>query len=330
MTHNNLFHFVVWYDPEKNSYTTQERFDDLESLKTRRFIWAHINRTHPKCAKALQQLQLHRSTILTLTDENTRPRYDILPNGILTTLRGINMNLNSEEGEEEHDLIAIRAFFTPTKLITVGHRTLKAVKDTFDDYNTPDTPLLTTPLSIVSAIIQRIAFSMAQLLNKYDEEIDDIEDEALKNFKQDFRQTLIEKRLAILHLRRYIAPQKDVVNNFLTMSDVHQNNDLFQQMKMSYDYYARFTEDLDVMRERLQVLLEEIRNNISETMNRNLYVLSIVTIIFIPASFMTGLFGINLGGMPGADDPSAFWIFSGLIFILCVIEYILLRRMRLI
>lgn len=330
MSHNNLFHFVVWYDPEKNTYTTQERFDDLESLKTRHFIWVHINRTHPDCVKALQQLQLHRSTIMTLTDENTRPRYDILPNGIIATLRGVNMNLNSAEGEEEHDLIAIRAFFTQTKLITVAHRTLKAVKDTFEDYRNSDVLPLTTPLAIMSTIIQRLSFSMAQLLNKYDEEIDDIEDEALNNFKQDFRQTLIEKRLAILHLRRYIAPQKDVVNNFISMNDIHQNNDLFQQMKMSYDYYARFMEDLDVMRERLQVLLEEIRNNISETMNRNLYVLSIVTIIFIPASFLTGLFGINIGGMPGTDDPSAFWIFSGLVLTLCVIEYVLLRRLRLI
>lgn len=330
MAHGNLFHFVIWHDAETNTYSTQERFDDLESLKTRRFLWAHINRTHPNCVKALQILQLHRSTIMSLTDENTRPRYDVLHNGYLTTLRGINMNINKEE--EEHDLIAVRAFFTHTRLVTVGLRSLKAVKDTFEDFKKPETitPLLTSPIGIVSTIIQRLAFNMSQLLSKYDDKIDEIEDESLKSFNQDFRQTLIEKRLAILHLRRYIAPQKDVVNNLLNMNEIQQNSDLFQQMKMSYDYYARFTEDLDVMRERLQVLLEEIRNNISETMNRNLYVLSVVTIIFIPATFITGLFGVNIGGMPGIDHPSAFWILAGATLILCVVEYFFLRKLRLI
>ena len=330
MTHGHLFHFVVWHDTETNTYTTREKFDDLTELKKRPFLWAHINRAHPNCVKALQMVHLHRPTIMALTDENTRPRYDILPNGYLTTLRGINLNPNTQLGEEEHDLIAVRAFFTHSVLVTVGKRSLKAVKDMYEDFKNKNTPpRIMNPLNILAGIIQHIAFSMAQLLSQYDDQIDSIEDESLKSFDKDFRQKIIEKRLAILQLRRYITPQKDVVNSFLNMPEIQQNMDLLQHMKISYDYYTRFCEDLDVMRERLQLLLEEIRNNISEIMNRNLYVLSIITIIFIPAGFLTGLFGINVGGMPGLNNPDAFWTFTASITVLCLIEAILLKRLRL-
>ena len=66
----------------------------------------------------------------------------------------------------------------------------------------------------------------------------------------------------------------------------------------------------------------------AERMNRNMYVLTIVAAIFLPLGLLTGLLGINVGGIPGSDNPLAFLIVCALIVGVGVLEYALLRLLR--
>ena len=69
---------------------------------------------------------------------------------------------------------------------------------------------------------------------------------------------------------------------------------------------ARFVEDLDSARDRAAITQEELNNRLSEQMNKAMYTLSIVAAIFLPLSLLTGLLGINVGGIPGAENKWAF------------------------
>jgi len=73
------------------------------------------------------------------------------------------------------------------------------------------------------------------------------------------------------------------------------------------DRVTRMTEDIDAVRERAMVLQDQLTDQRAEEMNRNMMVLSVVAAIFLPLGFLTGLFGINVGGMPGVESPVAFW-----------------------
>ena len=66
-------------------------------------------------------------------------------------------------------------------------------------------------------------------------------------------------------------------------------------------------EDLDLVREKAVVLQEELMNLTAQQQNDRMYVLSIVAVIFLPISFVTGLFGMNVAGLPGLETPSAFF-----------------------
>ena len=61
-------------------------------------------------------------------------------------------------------------------------------------------------------------------------------------------------------------------------------------------------------------------------MNKNLYLLSVIAAVFLPLGFLTGLLGINVGGVPGVDDPSAFWIFSGFLSVVVALQILLFKR----
>ncbi|MEO0500584.1 MAG: CorA family divalent cation transporter, partial [Pseudomonadota bacterium] len=79
--------------------------------------------------------------------------------------------------------------------------------------------------------------------------------------------------------------------------------------------------------ERALVAKDDIQNRQNERMNRNMYVLSIVAAIFLPLGFLTGLFGINVGGMPGVDNVDAFWIVTGMMVIIIAVELWVFRKM---
>ena len=78
-------------------------------------------------------------------------------------------------------------------------------------------------------------------------------------------------------------------------------------------------EEVDEAANRAQILHDELANSLSEKLNKSMYKLSLITVIFMPLTFITGLFGMNVGGIPGSDSPAAFYICSfimvGIVFL---------------
>jgi zinc transporter len=63
------------------------------------------------------------------------------------------------------------------------------------------------------------------------------------------------------------------------------------------DHLIRYVEDLDAARDRMGVMQEELTNKLSEQMNKTMYILTVLAGIFLPITFVTGLLGINVGGI---------------------------------
>ncbi len=73
---------------------------------------------------------------------------------------------------------------------------------------------------------------------------------------------------------------------------------------------------------------EELSGRMAEQMNHTMYILAIVAAIFLPLGLLTGLLGINVGGMPGADDGAAFWLVCGFLVLVAIGLVWLFRRMK--
>ena len=90
----------------------------------------------------------------------------------------------------------------------------------------------------------------------------------------------------------------------------------------------RYIEDLESARDRAAVTQEELSARLAEDMNRNTYLLSIVAALFLPLGFITGLLGINVGGIPGADVKWAFAAVCGMLAVIVALQVWLFRRFR--
>ena len=99
-------------------------------------------------------------------------------------------------------------------------------------------------------------------------------------------------------------------------------------LREDYDKLARYIEDLDEARDRAAVTQEELVNRLSEQLNNKMYILSVVAAIFLPLGFLTGLMGINVGGIPGAESKMGFTLFVILLAIVVVFQILYFKKKK--
>jgi zinc transporter len=97
-------------------------------------------------------------------------------------------------------------------------------------------------------------------------------------------------------------------------------------LRETTDRLTRYVEDLETAKERTAVAQDELESQLISRMNSTMYMLSIVTVIFLPLGLITGLLGINVAGILGAKNPYAFIIVSGLLLFITIMQIIILRR----
>jgi zinc transporter len=138
----------------------------------------------------------------------------------------------------------------------------------------------------------------------------------------------VDIRKKAIMFRRYMAPQRDAIGQ-LRMSDLDCLSDIHKrQLQEAYNHIVRHVEDLDAIRERAQIVKDEIANILSDRLNKNMYVLSVIAAIFLPLGFLTGLLGINVGGIPGAGNEYAFWLFCGILGTLVALQVVVFKRLK--
>lgn len=243
-----------------------------------------------------------------LLDQETRPRYVVSDEGFLLILRGVNCN----PGEDPEDMVAIRMFFEEHRIITIRYRRVMAIQEISKAIDRGKGPAAAGDFLVQAA--ERIADRMGDVIADLDDRVDALEDTVLTAEPHVLRTELADLRRKTISLRRYIAPQRDVLFRL-----VQERTALFDdadraRLREVAERTARFVEDVDSARDRASITQEELGNKLSEQMNKAMYTLSIVAAIFLPLGLLTGLLGINVGGIPGVDNKWAFTVVTVALF----------------
>jgi zinc transporter len=271
------------------------------------FDWLHLRSDDPDSLHYMRAMGLNPKLIEALSANETRPRMQPLEDGVLINLRGVNTN----PGADPEDMVAIRLWFNDRVIITGRKRerkllSIEDLKQRIEDGNGPK-----HPGQFVAMLVEKLANRINDVVDRNDDELTKVEtelDEKKDNVRQ-IQQRLSDIRKQTAMIRRYLAPQREALAElyrsaqYLTEDDCHS-------IRYQTDRITHYVEDLDLARERALVLHGELQNRIAEQQNSRTYLLSIVATIFLPLSFLTGVFGMNVGGLPGLENPDAFRILS--------------------
>ena len=119
--------------------------------------------------------------------------------------------------------------------------------------------------------------------------MDDIEEDVLDGSANALREQVVSIRKKAIIFKRYTAPQRDLIINFLEAKIDWFVDHNYYPMIEAHDNITRFVEELDSVRARSQVISDELTNILTERLNKNMYALAVVAAIFLPLGFLTGL-----------------------------------------
>ena len=287
-------------------------------------LWIHLDRTRPGAERWVREYSgIDAPTASTLlSPRGNRPRVDRLGSALLLILRGINLT----PGDEPDDMVAMHTWAERHRVITLRRRRMMAGAEIRDLLEAGRGPRTTAEFLVT--LVDRMAEPVAGVLGEIDEEVDRLHDEVLGGPGEQLREQLRDVRQKIIALRRYLAPQRDAMTRLL-LDQPDWIDDLSRAyLREQADRYTRFVEDLDAARDRAGVAQDELNARIAEQMNRTMYLLTVVSALLLPPSLLTGLLGINVGGMPGVDSNIAFTLVAIAVPTLAVVEFVLLRRLK--
>jgi len=286
-------------------------------------LWVHLDRSQPETRDWLANRSgIDPLIVEALLEEETRPRCEPFDQGLLVILRGVNLN----PGADPSDMIAIRIWIDGQRLISTRARRLMAVQDIRERIDAGRGPKDAADLlvSIAGNLIRR----MGPAIDALEELVDDLEEEVILKGNRDIRSRLIEMRQQTIGLRRYLSPQREALGRLLAEEAPWLDSRHKVRLREVADRTVRYIDDLDNVRERASIVQDELANRLSEQMNRTMYVLTLVAAIMLPLGFITGLLGINVGGIPGAENPLGFAVVCLVLVGIVAAQVWIFRRLR--
>ncbi len=287
------------------------------------FDWIHLNLRSDAARRWLsEQSGLEPIIADALLEDETRPRCVPVAGGLVVILRGVNLN----PGADPEDMVALRIWAEGGRVITARRRPLIAIRELRAAVESGHGPC--SPGDLLVEITQRLIERMAGVLTELNESVDAVEEVLVESPVAEQRSELNSIRRQAIALRRYLSPQRDALARLCSEQVAWISDAQRLRLREVTDTTIRYVEDLEAARERTAITQEEINSRLAEQLNRRMYALSIVAGIFLPLGLVTGLLGINVAGVPGTDNPTAFAIVCGLLLALGGGLVVLFRYLR--
>jgi len=303
-TPNSLTPNAYWILDGRGHGALQAWVPGQDVPQDNRLAWFHLN-----YADAAARAWLLRSELLStpvaesLLDEETRPRVLHHGEGLLLTLRGVNLN----PGAEPEDMVSIRLWIEDGRIISTRKRRLKSVEAVQAMLEAGQGPRSSG--EFLTVLLRLMTENIGDVIEELEVQMAEVEEIIVEHQGAKARENLADLRRQAIALRRYLAPQREALSRLTTEQVPWMSPDDHFRIRETTDELIRHIEDLDAVRERAALAHEEFVNHATEQLNRRMFMLSVVTVIFLPLGFLTGLFGINVGGIPGAASPWGFAAF---------------------
>ncbi|MFY4858840.1 zinc transporter ZntB [Aliarcobacter butzleri] len=308
---------------DKKGSATELKYKELNSVDTTdKILWVHFDYSTQE-AKDWIRNQCNNSIVAdALLADETRPRTTLLGDSLLLALRGVNLDPHSRP----ENMISIRLFISSNMIISTSRRTLLSVTEIIEELR-EGTGVKSTSEFLVE-LTHRMIDRMDDVIDQLQDRTDYLEENIIDMKNQEFRTEILNVRRETIILKRYLAPQKEALiklsNEKISWIDEYKK----VEIRETNDQLIRHIEELDTIRDKVILIQEELANSLSEEMNKKMYMLSIISAIFLPLTFLTGLLGINVGGIPGASNDKAFYIFTIILLLVIFSQYIIFKKKK--
>ncbi|MBD2168780.1 magnesium/cobalt transporter CorA [Calothrix membranacea FACHB-236] len=143
------------------------------------------------------------------------------------------------------------------------------------------------------ALLDAIIDGFFPVLEGYSEQIEDLEEEVITKPTQKTLQKIYKIKRELLQLRRAIWPQRDVISSLMRDSGENISDEVRIYLRDCYDHAVQVIDMVETYRELTSGLMDVYLSAVSNKMNEIMKILTVVSSIFIPLTFVAGIYGMN-------------------------------------
>jgi zinc transporter len=263
-------------------------------------LWRHVDGNEPGFETWLADLAEFDGPVLeALKASETRARASKIGNGALVTLRGVNQNPDADPD----DLVSVRLWVTARAVLSINFRPLLAIGDM-------EAVVRSGAVRDAGDFIVELAgvltMRLDDVLDDLSRDLDVLEEDVIAEHGTDLRERIGKVRRTAIGLRRFISPQREALSQLASGPYGFFDESDRQYLAEAAQGVTRIIEEIDAIRDQAAVLSDQLSDIRAEAVGKRTLVLSIVSAIFLPLSYLAGLIGMNVAGIPFADEPWAF------------------------
>jgi zinc transporter len=269
-------------------------------------VWIHLEgRDEHDLAFLREQQDIPDVAAGALAATETRPRCDAVDQGAILNLRGPG---ELDPGDSDR-LVSIRMWVRRGRVTSLSRRTLDA---TGTAIRLAEEGRIHDPGDLVAAYAKEISRQLDPQVAALGDKLDECEsklDEPRGLFR--LRTAIAKVRSEAIAFRRFVAPNRDALQTLAALDFDWLAEEDRLHIREAADRFARMAEELEAVRERSALLHEQLTDLRAEDLDQRSLLISVVAFIFLPLTFITGLLGMNVEGIPYAHHPSSFWVVTG-------------------
>lgn len=265
------------------------------------FLWVHLEGSRGSPLLDELPVVLPPTVERALTATETRPRCEPYETGVL-----VNLRAPPTDGDQPgHDpLMSVRLWAEKGLLLSVAFRASPVIADAEALFEAGS---LTDPGDVIIAIASAAAERIDEDVAGLGDRLDDIECSVDQSTPFSERREVTALRTRAIGLRRFIVPQRLALERLASLPLDWLDDEERAKVREAGDRFARMGEELESVRERAAVIHDELTDLRSERIDARSLQIAIVALIFLPLTFITGLLGMNVEGIPYAGEEWAFW-----------------------
>lgn len=302
------------------------KIDNSNYLKT----WLNIDGIHqPGVIQEIGNIfNLHPLVLEDIMNTNQKPKYDYYGDDILFfTMKAIEYNSNTKSIEVEHVSLVL------------GHNFLITFQEegNIDIFSEINDRLKSGIGKVRKYNVDYLFFQMVdimidnylEVIQKIDEDLDVLENSIINNPHSNSQNLLYSHKREINLMRKFTMPVREMLNSIVLFNEnnlFHKNTKLY--LRDAQDHAQQVVEMLDTNREMIAGLMDLYFSQMSNKMNNIIKVLTIISVIFMPLTFLVGVYGMNFDFMPELRWKYGYYSVWVLSIIITVVLLVFFRKKR--
>lgn len=263
-------------------------------------VWVHLAGIDDAAQAWLRdRAGLDEHVVEALTAAETRPRCEAFADGALLNLRG-----RTREPTDGSDVLAsVRIWAVRGRVFSASRLPLIAVDTVCGEVKAGRAR---DPGDLITAFATAITTDLDPDVADLGDRLDDCEEQLDAGRIFEHRRVVSQVRVAAIAYRRFLHPQRDALERLAALPGDWLGEDDRAHLAAAADRAARMAEELEAIRERAAVMHDTLSDLRAEQIDGRALVISIAAMVFLPLTFITGLYGMNVEGLPFAQEPWAF------------------------